>query len=192
MVPDGSGARRGSPGYGDSANNEPDNEQSEELGVLVLHPHWKTLLRPLVIAVVLVAAALVIEAVIPSGNAAAAERLVVAAIAILALLIWLMIPVLRWRLTTYELTTRRLRVREGILTRRGRDIPLARVNDVSFNRGLTDRIFGSGRLVVESAGEHGQIVLNNIPNVENVQSTLFQLVEDEQQRLGGEQRYGQP
>jgi uncharacterized membrane protein YdbT with pleckstrin-like domain len=192
MVPEGSGARSGSPGYGDSANNAPNNQQSEELSVLELHPHWKTLLRPLAIAVVLIAAALVLEAVIPSGNAAAAERLIVAAIAILALLIWLMIPVLRWRLTTYELTTRRLRVREGILSRRGRDIPLARVNDVSFNRGLTDRIFGSGRLVVESAGEHGQIVLNDIPNVENVQSTLFQLVEDEQQRLGGEQRYGQP
>jgi uncharacterized membrane protein YdbT with pleckstrin-like domain len=192
MVPEGSAARSGSPGYGDSANNEPNNEHSEELSVLELHPHWKTLLRPLAIAVVLIAAALVIEAVIPSGKAAAAERLVVAAIAILALLIWLMVPVLRWRLTTYELTTRRLRVREGILSRRGRDIPLARVNDVSFDRGLTDRIFGSGRLVVESAGEHGQIVLNDIPNVENVQSTLFKLVEDEQQRLGGEQRYGQP
>jgi uncharacterized membrane protein YdbT with pleckstrin-like domain len=188
MVPEGSGARNASPGHGDSASSA----QSEELTVLELHPHWKTLLRPLAIAVVLIAAALVIEAVIPSGKAAAAERLVVAVVAILALLIWLMIPVLRWRLTTYELTTRRLRVREGILSRRGRDIPLARVNDVSFARGLTDRIFGSGRLVVESAGEHGQIVLNDIPNVENVQSTLFQLVEDEQQRLGGEQRYGQP
>jgi uncharacterized membrane protein YdbT with pleckstrin-like domain len=184
MVHEGSGARSGSPGHDDSAD--------EELSVLQLHPHWKTLLRPFAVAVILIAAALVLEAVIPSGSAAAGERLAVAAIAILALLIWLMIPVLRWRLTTYELTTRRLRVREGILSRRGRDIPLARVNDVSFARGVTDRLFGSGRLVVESAGEHGQILLNDIPDVENVQSTLFQLVEDEQQRLGGEQRYGQP
>jgi uncharacterized membrane protein YdbT with pleckstrin-like domain len=184
MVAEGPGARGGSPGRGDSASDE----QSDELSVLELRPHWKTLLRPIAIAVVLIAAALVIEAVIPSGKAAAAERLAVAVVAILALLIWLMIPVLRWRLTTYELTTRRLRTREGILSRRGRDIPLARVNDVSFARGLTDRIFGSGRLVVESAGEHGQIQLNDIPHVEKVQATLFELVEEEQQRLAGEQR----
>jgi len=36
---------------------------------------------------------------------------VVAAVAILALMLWLMVPVLRWRTTLYELTTRRLRMR---------------------------------------------------------------------------------
>jgi hypothetical protein len=46
---------------------------------------------------------------------------------------------------------------------------------------------GSGRLVVESAGEHGQLVLNEIPDVQQVQSTLFQLVEDEHQRLTREE-----
>ena len=98
-------------------------------------------------------------------------------------MLWVLRPVLRWRTTTYELTTRRLRVRSGIVTRRGRDIPLARINDVSFEKGLLDRLFGSGRLVVESAGEHGQILLNDIPRVEYTQATLFRLVEEEQRRL---------
>jgi uncharacterized membrane protein YdbT with pleckstrin-like domain len=96
--------------------------------------------------------------------------------------------VLRWRTTTYELTTRRLRMREGIVTRRGRDIPLVRINDVSFEKGLLDRLLGAGRLVVESAGEHGQILLNDIPHVEQVQGTLFRLVEDEHRRLEREDR----
>jgi uncharacterized membrane protein YdbT with pleckstrin-like domain len=156
---------------------------ADEQPVLRLHPHWKTLLPPLLLAVVVVAAALVVEAVIPSGRAAAAERLVVAAIALLALMLWLIVPVLRWRTTAYELTTRRLRVRDGIVTRHGRDIPLARINDVSFEKGLLDRLLGSGRLVVESAGEHGQIVLRDIPRVEFVHATLFRLVEEEQRRL---------
>ena len=151
--------------------------------VLRLHPHWKTLIRPVLVAVFVVAAALVVEVVIPSGSAAAVERLLVAAVAILALMLWLMVPVLRWRTTTYELTTRRLKVRDGIVTRHGRDIPLARINDVSFTKGLLDRLFGSGRLVVESAGEHGQILLNDIPRVEFTQATLFRLVEEEQRRL---------
>jgi membrane protein YdbS with pleckstrin-like domain len=99
-----------------------------------------------------------------------------------------MVPVLRWRTTTYELTTRRLRMRDGIVVRHGRDIPLARINDVSFERGPLDRLLGSGRLVVESAGEHGQIVLRDIPRVERTQATLFRLVEEEQRRLERDQR----
>jgi hypothetical protein len=39
--------------------------------------------------------------------------------------------------------------------------------------------------VVESAGEHGQLVLTEIPHVEHVQSTLYQLVEDEQRQSAG-------
>ena len=111
-----------------------------------------------------------------------------AVIALLALMLWLIAPVLRWRTTTYELTTRRLRTRYGLVTRRGRDIPLARINDVSFEKGLLDRLLGAGRLVVESAGEHGQIVLRDVPNVEQVQATLYQLVEAEQGRLDHDQR----
>jgi len=166
---------------------DPTLTEDEHL-VLRLHPHWKTLIGPLLVAVIVVAAALIAEVLIPSNSAAAVERLVVAAVAILAVMLWLIVPVLRWRTTTYELTTRRLRVRSGIVTRHGRDIPLARINDVSFEKGLLDRLLGSGRLVVESAGEHGQILLNDIPRVEFTQATLFRLVEEEQRRLERNER----
>jgi len=167
--------------------SDPTLTEDEHL-VLRLHPHWKTLIRPVWVAVLVVAAALIAEVLIPSNSAAPVERLVVAAVAILAVMLWLIVPVLRWRTTTYELTTRRLRVRSGIATRRGRDIPLARINDVSFEKGLLDRLLGSGRLVVESAGEHGQILLNDIPRVEFTQATLFRLVEEEQRRLERNER----
>ena len=156
----------------------------DEQPVLLLHPHWKILVRPVLIAVIVVAVALIAEVVIPGAPA----RLAVAAIAILVLMVWLTVPVLRWRTTTYELTTKRLRLRAGIVTRHGRDIPLVRINDVSFEQGPLDRLLGCGRLVVESAGEHGQIVLTEIPHVESVHATLFRLVEEEQRRLGREQR----
>lgn len=163
----------------------PDDHERQ---VLLVHPHWKTLVRPVLLAAVVVIAALFVVAIIPSGTHAGAERLAAGAIVVLALMLWLMVPVLRWRLTTYELTTRRLRIRTGVLTRRGRDIPLARVNDVSFQQGPLDRLLGCGRLVVESAGEHGQIVLTEIPHVQSVQATLFQLVEEEQRRLERQER----
>jgi uncharacterized membrane protein YdbT with pleckstrin-like domain len=155
-----------------------------EQPVLLLHPHWKTLIRPVLVAVLVVAIALIAVVLIPNG----AARGAVGVVAILVLMVWLIVPVLRWRTTTYELTTKRLRTRYGIVTRRGRDIPLTRINDVSFEKGPLDRLLGAGRLVVESAGEHGQIVLRDIPHVEQVQSTLFRLVEDEQRRLERNQR----
>jgi len=156
--------------------------------VLLLHPHWKTLIRPILVAALVVAIALIAEVLIPSGSAAAAARAAVGIVAVLFLMVWLIVPVLRWRTTTYELTTKRLRTRFGIITRKGRDIPLTRINDVSFEKGLLDRLLGAGRLVVESAGEHGQIVLKDIPDVADVQATLFRLVEDEQRRLERNQR----
>ena len=104
--------------------SDPSLTADEQL-VLRIHPHWKTLIRPFLVAVLVVAVALGAEVLIPSGSAAPAARLVVGAVAILALMLWLMVPVLRWRTTVYELTTRRLRMRDGIVTRHGRDIPLA-------------------------------------------------------------------
>ena len=59
---------------------------------------------------------------------------------------------------------------------------------MSFSHGPIDRLLGCGRLVVESAGEHGQLVFNEIPDVQQVQSILFQLVADEQARLAREDR----
>ena len=155
--------------------------------MLLLHPHWKTLIRPVLVAVLVVAIALAAEA-IPSGSDQAVTRAAIGVVAVVFVMAWLIVPVLRWRTTTYELTTKRLRTRFGIITRKGRDIPLTRINDVSFEKGLLDRLLGAGRLVVESAGEHGQIVLRDIPHVADVQATLFRLVEDEQRRLERNQR----
>jgi uncharacterized membrane protein YdbT with pleckstrin-like domain len=155
--------------------------------VLRLRPHWKTVLRPVFILIVVIAAAITALVLLPS-SASEAARLAIGVAALVAISIWSIVPLLRWRTTTYELTTRRLRLRRGILSRSGRDFPLIRISDVSFSHGLIDRLLGCGRLVVESAGEHGQLVLNAIPTVEQVQATLFQLVEDEQARLAREER----
>ena len=151
-----------------------------ERSVLVLHPHWKTILRPILLLILVLAGygALVYF----RGHVPPAAFLGSGVLAIIVL-IGAAIPVLRWQTTTYELTTRRLRLRRGILSRQGRDFPLIRISDVSFSHGLIDRLLGAGTLIVESAGEHGQLVLTEIPHVEMVQATLFQLVEDEQQRL---------
>jgi membrane protein YdbS with pleckstrin-like domain len=164
-----------------------DSDLSEgEQIVLTLHPHWKTVLVPFLVLVAVVIVAAVLLVVIPHNRLQADERIAVGVLAVLVAIIWTGVPILRWRTTTYELTTRRLRLRRGILSRTGRDFPLVRISDVSFSHGPIDRLLRCGKLTVESAGEHGQLVLTEIPEVEKVQATLFQLVENEQERLARE------
>ena len=158
-----------------------------EVFVLQLHPHWKTLLRPFLILIVTLAAALALLIMLPAKADPPVVRIIIGAIALVLSIVFFAVPIARWRTTSYELTTRRLRLRSGIVSRSGRDFPLIRISDVSFQHGLIDRLLGCGQLIVESAGEHGQLVLNEIPHVQRVQSTLFQLVEDEQSRLAREQ-----
>ncbi len=166
-----------------------ENELSEgEHSVMTLHPHWKTILWPTVLLVIVILAAVAGVVLIPAGHLQGPLRIVIGALALIVALIWFLGPLLRWLTTTYELTNRRLRLRKGVLSRSGRDFPLIRISDVSFSHGLLDRMLGCGQLIVESAGEHGQLVLNEIPQVAKVQATLFQLVEDEQARLAREER----
>ncbi len=152
----------------------------DEEVVLHLHPHWKVLAFPVLVFVVTAGAAGFAAAMIDNGIA----RSAIAIIALGAILWFAVRPAIVWASTHFVLTTHRVLLREGVLARSGRDVPLARINDVSFEHTLFERALGCGTLVVESAGERGQVVLRDIPHVEGVQSTLYRLVEDDHDRRG--------
>jgi uncharacterized membrane protein YdbT with pleckstrin-like domain len=76
-------------------------------------------------------------------------------------------------------------VRTGVLSRSGRDVPLSRINDITFSHTFLERLLGCGTLVVESAGERGQVTLSDVPKVERVQRQLYDLVENTDERLRG-------
>ncbi len=153
---------------------------SDEEVVLHLHPHWKALIWPVFVLLVVAAGGSFLAAVSPWP----VVQLGIAAFAVVVLLIFTVGPILRWVTTHYVFTTHRVLLRSGVVSRTGRDIPLARINDVSFEHNLIERMLGLGTLTVESAGERGQVVLRDIPRVEQVQSTLYQLVDDEAERRG--------
>ncbi|GAA4606917.1 PH domain-containing protein [Actinoallomurus liliacearum] len=146
--------------------------------VLEFHPHWSTLVGTIFWSVVTVVVAAVAIFFIPGGGAQTIIRLIIAAVAVVVILVFGLVPFLRWVTTSYTLTNRRFVLRHGILSRSGRDIPLTRVNDVSFEHNLIQRMLGTGTLIVESGGEHGQLVLKNIPRVEYAQNQLYRIVEE--------------
>jgi uncharacterized membrane protein YdbT with pleckstrin-like domain len=155
----------------------------DEQLVLRLHPHIKTMLRPTAILVLILGVAIAVIVLLPLSAASAWPiRAIILLAALVAGAVWFGVPFLRWRTTTYEVTNRRLRLRQGVLTRSGRDFPLNRISDVSFQQGLIDRLLGAGRLIVESPGEQGRLVLTEIPEIQRVQGVLFELVENETSR----------
>jgi len=79
----------------------------------------------------------------------------------------------RWATTNIVLTTDRLVLRAGVLSKSGREIPLERINDISFHQGLFDRVIGAGDLTVESAGERGQETLRMVPRPEELQREIY-------------------
>lgn len=157
-----------------------------------LHPHWITLVAPILIFVVVVGVGSYVAAIVPDNVAQTGLRLSILGVGVVVL-IWLVLrPLLIWRTTHYVVTTNRVMIRTGVLKHVGRDIPLSRINDVSFEQGLFDRIIGSGTLVIESAGEHGQETLANVPDADDVQQLINRVAEEHETHRRHGDGYGYP
>jgi uncharacterized membrane protein YdbT with pleckstrin-like domain len=146
--------------------------------LLDTHPHWRTVFWPVVLVPLVIGAASYGIFSVPGGSFQAGLRWAIVAVAALVLLAWSARPFLRWQRTRYVLTDRRLVLRRGVLSRRGRDLPLRRVADVSFEQSLGERAFRCGTLVVESSGEHSQLKLRGMPRVRAVHAELNDLLDD--------------
>jgi uncharacterized membrane protein YdbT with pleckstrin-like domain len=152
---------------------------SDEQVASHLHPHWKAVFWPGVLGVVVILGVIAAWIFTPGGQIVA---LIISGLGLVIIAIFVFWPWLRWRTTHYVFTNERVIMREGVFSRNGRDIPLGRVNDVSFSHSLFERMLGCGTLTIESAGERGQVVLSDIPHVERTQSMLYELVDQDRTR----------
>lgn len=98
-------------------------------------------------------------------------------VVLVVLFLWgTVLPFLRWLTWTYTLTNRRLIEQKGLLTRKGRIIPLARINDVAYEKGVLDRILGCGTLIIHDASQQSGLALHDIPRIEDVHRRISRLV----------------
>jgi len=161
-----------------------------EYVVLSVRSHVKALIGP-VVCLVLILAGFFTTLLMNTENSP--WGLVAAVVAVPLLVLFSLIPFLRWLTTTYTVTNRRLITRRGIITRSGRDIPLFRINDVAYEKGLLDRLLGCGTLVISDATEKAGVELTDIPNVEQVHLQISDLLfarddgsDDDGSRVPGE------
>ncbi|GAA0226676.1 PH domain-containing protein [Cryptosporangium japonicum] len=142
--------------------------------VLHRHPHVRVLARPAIVTVVVVALAGLAIAVVTQAD----TRWGIAAAALVIVVASSSRPLLHWLTTTLTVTDRRLLLRSGVFARHGRDIPLSRIDEVSFEHTLFERALRCGTLYVELASDRGVVVVANVPRVESVQAAIYELIEE--------------
>lgn len=149
-----------------------------EYEVLTIRTHVKSLILAAIVLIVLCGGGGFLVAIVPGGDSQQWVRIAIGVIALVLILWWCVVPFVRWLTSTYHITNRRIVYQHGFIARAGRDIPLSRINHVTFDRGLTDRIFRCGTLVVHDASEQSGLELRDVPNVAGVHRTLNELVFD--------------
>lgn len=147
-----------------------------------LKPHWRALIVPILLLIVVAFLGTWLYFI----TDIAFVRWGVLIVGILIVIIWALVPFLRWFSTEYVFTDRRIIIRQGILTKRGRDMPLSKVNNVTFSVSLLGRILNYGELQVVSASTDGDLLIGDVPNVEEIQRDIYHLYEeDDERRRGG-------
>jgi uncharacterized membrane protein YdbT with pleckstrin-like domain len=150
-----------------------------------LRPHWwyfaKTALALVVSLALLVWLNWLVdwEGGFIDGLALGSDALVVIA------LIWFVARYLKWMTTNFAVTNHRVIFRQGVIAKKGIEIPLDRVNTIHFNQGIFERMLGAGDLVIESAGERGAEHFTDIRKPSQVQNQIYRLIEAEQDEHAG-------
>ncbi|KRB79615.1 hypothetical protein ASE01_23075 [Nocardioides sp. Root190] len=152
--------------------------------IISTRQHPKALFLPILVLVVLLAVAVAAQVTLEDSGIQQVLGYIVWVVAILGILWFSVRPFFVWLTTVHAFTDRRLITRYGIITRRGHDIPLARVSDISIEINLIDRPFGCGSLLIADASTHGLVRLNDIPHVEAAQRQLNELLHELHQGPG--------
>jgi uncharacterized membrane protein YdbT with pleckstrin-like domain len=147
-----------------------------------LHPHWLTVVVPTIFGLLLAAACVFIVIQTPDDETGNRIQWIAVAVLLLVAIPAVIVPYLRWRTTHYVITTHRVMVRRGILTKQGKDITLSKITDVSFEQSLLDRMIRAGSLHIESAGDSPDENLTNIPNSNVVQQLINRLIDEDDLR----------
>ena len=145
--------------------------------ILDLHPHWSYFILPTGALI-----ASIVASVLAATQVDEQWVTLPTLALVLVSLIWLVVRYAKWATTNFVVTTDRLIHRSGVFAKQGKEIPLERLNDISFRKTLLERMFGSGDLLIESAGEQGQQEFHNFSHPEKVQNEIHRQIELAQAR----------
>jgi membrane protein YdbS with pleckstrin-like domain len=118
----------------------------------------------------------------------------IAWVALVANLIW---KAVNWAVDYFVVTSERILLTSGVLTRKIAMMPLTKVTDMSFQRSFSGRMLGYGDFIVESAGQDQALrTVDHIPYPEQLYllicGMLFPNSADEEEEDDGGEAHDDP
>ncbi len=147
--------------------------------VLSANPHWWYFWKQVAAAAGILG--LILLALWADDGALDAAFKWLAAVAFVILLVDTGYELVQWRTTRFAITDQRVAYQSGVIRRRGVSIPLNRINNVNFEQSMIARMLDNGIVTIESAGETGDSVFENIPNPAKVRNLIFAQMEADEQ-----------
>ena len=158
--------------------------EHEEL-IFEKRPHWVALVPAVLWTIGLLIALLLgyraLDAIFDDG---ATTSKGVFAVVVTGL--WLFLAVkayFQWRFTLFVLTTDRLITRSGVIAKHSKEIPLERINDVTFTQSVIERMLGAGDLLLDSSGDLGPARITAVQKPEEVQLIIYKETEKNENRM---------
>jgi membrane protein YdbS with pleckstrin-like domain len=90
---------------------------------------------------------------------------------------WALWRYLEWKVDLWAVTSQRVIDESGVLTVRTIDSPLETIHNVSSEQTLFGRMFGFGKVEVQSAAERGAIRIEGIARPEEVRDAILEMKE---------------
>lgn len=153
----------------------------DETVAVDLHPHWWYFSEPVLAVVGSIVLAIIVFALTEGDTQQWLGYVTLALIVVSA--IWLIVRYLKWGTTNFVITSDRVIYRSGVVSKRGIDIPLERVNNVMISQTVIERLLRTGDLMIESAGETGQQRFTDIREPDRVKNLMHSMINENERNV---------
>jgi uncharacterized membrane protein YdbT with pleckstrin-like domain len=151
--------------------------QEGETVALDLRPHWWYFSRNILTGIPLVILLIVVINSDTGSDFVNDSLGWIVGIAAVLWVGWLVLKYFQWTMTYFVVTSRRVIYRTGVISKKGVEIPLERINNINFHQRIIDRVIGAGDLDIESAGKDGQTHFDFIRHPDGVQHEIYRQME---------------
>lgn len=142
--------------------------------VITVRRHPAILIGPSISALGGLLVAAVLSATILHGESVLVFIIWIAWIAVFLRMVW---KTVNWAVDFFVVTSQRMLLTSGVLTRKVAMMPLSKVTDMSFQRSFAGRMLGYGEFIVESAGQDQALrTIDHIPYPEHLYREVCEMI----------------
>ena len=150
---------------------------------LDLRPHWWYFSKHILTGIPLLIVAILVFQIDDDTLQSVVGAIV--GVTAIAWAIWLLLKFISWTRTYFVVTDQRVMYRTGVLSRHGVEVPLERINNLNFHQRMFERMIGAGDLEIQSAGEQGTTLFENVRHPDGVQQEIYRQMEGDATRDAG-------